>query len=143
KNLFTRGTRSIDPIVGIGTIGALDLGMAQIEDKRKGKGVDIPKAPKLALSGQCQVIGELQDNPNADDMTFGNPIAARKSAATAAVTAPFVILSADSLETTMKAAMFTAVNIAGGTTASIAVRSQALAMCDHFFTGGGTQKSFA
>jgi peptidoglycan hydrolase-like protein with peptidoglycan-binding domain len=142
KNLFTRGTHSIDPIVGIGTITTLDTLMQDIEAKRKGKGKPAKVVPKLALSGQCRVIGEVKDNPGADDMTFGNPIAARKSATTIAITAPFVLMSDPTLETTMQTSMATAVNIAGGTSASVAVRLEAMALCSHFFTAGGTQRDF-
>ena len=90
KNLFTRGTRTIDPIVGTGTITALDRLMREIEDDKKRKRNQKPAktVPKLALSGQCQVIGELKDNPSADDMKFGDPIAARKSAGTVVINEP-------------------------------------------------------
>jgi hypothetical protein len=139
--IFTRGTTSIDPIVGINTIRKLDELMKGIEDRRKPKPAPRKDPLKLVLSGQCKVCGEFQDNPQADDMKFGNPLDARKSLTTTAITAPFVLMDDSSLETTMQGSMFTAVSIASG--ANTTLIAEASAMVSRFFTNGGAQKDFA
>jgi hypothetical protein len=119
--------------------------MKAIEDRKKPKPPEppTPKAvPRLALSGQCQIIGERKDNPLADDMKTGDGFAARKSGTTTAITAPFMLMDDFTLENTMLTAMGLAVNVAGGTTASANIRAQALLLCQRFFTGGGAQKDF-
>jgi hypothetical protein len=98
--------------------------------------------PNLALTGQCQLIGELKDNAAADDLKFGDGFSARKSATTTAITAPFVLMDDSTLEGLMLGSMATAVTVAAGTGSSLAVRAEALTLCQRFFTGGGAQRDF-
>ena len=140
NNLFTRGTQTVDPIVGTGTIRKLDALMKQVEDRSSGNQKAAKVIPKLSLSGQCQVIGEFPDNPAAEDMKTANPISARKSGVTIAITTPFVLLSDSTLETTMQGSMITAATIAGGGKTSII--SEGVNLVSHFFTGGGGARDF-
>ncbi len=140
----------IDDIVGKKTMAALDSEMLALE----GRGPPTPPIPKpptpkpptptppprLALSGVCQVIGELKDNPSAPDMKFADPFTARKSITTAAITAPFIALSDAENEIAMTGAMSAAITIAGG---SAKVMPIGLFMCNRFFFFGGAPENFA
>ncbi|BCW89269.1 hypothetical protein sos41_24270 [Alphaproteobacteria bacterium SO-S41] len=162
--LFTRGTQTIDPITGTGTSRKLDELLLKKEPppppprpgppgpKPPGPPVPPPpppppgpiiKDPVVVLSGQCQLIGELKDNPQAPDLQFADPIAARKSLATTAITAPFVIMDDGALEGIMNGVMVAVAAIAGRGDSFLA-NAEGLAMCQHFYkTGNGTPKNFA
>ena len=142
NRLFTRGTQTIDPIVGILTIQLLDRLMKAKEPSGGGGGGGGggQQPPRLALSGQCLVIGELKDNPSAPDMQFADPISSRKSITTAAIVGPIIALSDNSLESLMLGAMAFVIATVGG---SLKVRPFGLLMCRRFFSFSGAQQNFA
>jgi hypothetical protein len=141
NDLFTRCTRTIDPIVGIRTITTLDERMQQVEARRK-RAAPTPNVPRISLSGRCQLIGQRLDNTGADDMKFADGFAARKTATTHMITAPLVAVPDDLLEIAMRSSMSIAVSRASGPTTSAAVRAQGMRMVEHFFSGGGAQRDF-
>lgn len=142
-NLVTRGTSStIDPTVGINTIRKIDQLLAERDPKPP-----IPplpnRPPRLVLSGQCQTIGTRLDNPGADDMKFGDGMAARKSAKSVALTLPLIATPDIVLEQAMVAAMAAAVAITAGIGPANAGSIVAANQCvQDFFSRGGVERVF-
>jgi hypothetical protein len=145
-NIFTRGTRQVDPITGIGTIGKLD----ELLRKKPTPPVPPPppppgpieREPTLALSGECQLVAEQMDNPAAADLAFADPIASIRSQRTAQLITPFSVMSDASLEATMLGVMGAAV-MAAGKGEGVLVKASAMDLCLHFFSGGrGRARSF-
>lgn len=147
--LITRGTaNTIDPITGIGTIRRLDdMLRAKNSNRPKPSPPPVPPPPSgdptFVLSGKCQVVNERQDNPQAGDMQFADPVASIKSFTTGKIIAPFTVLDDITLQGLMLSAMAAALAISGDTPEDAAARPHGLAMCNRFFNTGGAATTFA
>jgi hypothetical protein len=97
-------------------------------------------APTLLLSRQCQVIGDLKDDPSAPDMQFADGNKAIKSTKTGLILAPFFGKQDTELEQLMRGAVISAMPVFGGGPTEIAIGND---MCTHFFLAAGRTKTFA
>ena len=138
--LFTRGTRSIDQITGIGTINKIDELLRAKDTPKDTPTPKVPaKDPVLALSGRCQLIGQRMDDRNAGDLQFGDGPLAVKTAKTAALTAPLLALDDELLLGVMTAGINT-MCVAGSSQepASAAVLFEPQKMIARFASGAGS-----
>ena len=145
--LYTRGTTSFDEITGIRTIRKIDelLKAKELPDPTPTPTPTPTVTPKtttnptLALSGQCQIIGQRMDNRNAGDLGYAEGEAAVKTGRTAWLTNPLRLVPDAALLATM-ASGINAMTLGGSVkeSASGAVLAEPQKLIYRFSSGGGS-----